>query len=124
MKNALKPEGLAAHADEVRATVARNLDELLKAERWSRRRAAHELGLTHTYVNSRASGQTDLSASDIAMFADFLDVPVSRFFDPASDHDDDNVTPMPRRGGDTRRRSIYLLDGVGPAGIEPTTSTV
>jgi transcriptional regulator with XRE-family HTH domain len=81
MKTAALPEELATRADEIRATVAQNLDDLLKSQRWSRRATAAQLGLTHTYVNSRAAGDTDLSASDLAMFADFLDVPVSRFFE-------------------------------------------
>lgn len=76
------PEGLATRSDEVRSTVALNLDALLKEKRWSRRAAATALGLTHTYVNSRAAGDTDLSASDLAMFADFLEVSVADFFTP------------------------------------------
>lgn len=82
MKTAAFPQELAEQSDEVRTTVAHNLDVLLKQQRWSRRKAATALGLTHTYVNSRAAGDTDLSASDLAMFAKFLQVDVSEFFKP------------------------------------------
>lgn len=95
MKPAALPEELATRADEVRELVARNLDQLLKEQRWSRRAASAALGLTHTYVNSRVAGDTDLSASDLDMFAAFLDVPVARFFQaPVAET---NVTPLPRR---------------------------
>jgi len=100
MKTAAFPEELATRADAIRDLVARNLDQLLKEQRWSRRAAAAELGLTHTYVNSRAAGDTDMSASDLAMFAEFLAVPVSRFF--AEPVDDTNVTPLPRATRRTR----------------------
>lgn len=94
MRAASLPAGLAEHADEVRERVAKNLSDLLKKNRWSRRAAATALGLTNTYVNSRASGDVDLSASDLAMFAEFLEVPVTAFF--AKPADSTNVTPMPR----------------------------
>lgn len=110
MKPAALPEELSTQADEVRTRVAKNLSDELKAQRWTRRSAAAELGLTSRYVNSRAAGEVDLSASDLVMFADFLSVPVSRFFE-TSLGDDTNVTPIGRqRGAQGRRRSIYLLD--------------
>jgi len=68
------------NADEVRETVAANLRATLKQNRWSERKAADALGLTPAYVNRRASGDTDLSSSDLAMFARFLNVPVQHFF--------------------------------------------
>lgn len=80
MKNATIPENVAAQADIVRHTVAANLSALLDEQRWSRRAAATALGLTHRYVNSRATGDVELSSSDLAMFARFLNVPISRFF--------------------------------------------
>lgn len=82
MKQTAIPDQLAAQATEIRLTVAANLDSLLEQNRWSRRAAALALGLTHRYVNSRATGEVELSSSDLAMFADFLGVPITRFFEP------------------------------------------
>lgn len=82
MRTAALPEDLATRADQVRWTVATNLDTILKRERWSRRAAALALGLSHRYVNDRATGDVDLSASDLAMFADFLEVSISDFYAP------------------------------------------
>jgi transcriptional regulator with XRE-family HTH domain len=65
---------------EVREVVAANLSRALFLQRWSERKAATALGLTNTYVNRRASGLTECSASDLAMFSEFLDMPVSEFF--------------------------------------------
>jgi len=98
MKTAALPQELAARSDEVRSTVAYNLDAALKGQRWSRRAAATALGLTHTYVNSRAAGDTDLSASDLVMFADFLSMPVSAFFQPIPTGNDNvtDITSNPR----------------------------
>ena len=44
MRTAALPEDLATRADQVRWTVATNLDTILKRERWSRRAAALALG--------------------------------------------------------------------------------
>lgn len=120
MRNAHIPEAAAEKATAVRATVAHNLSAELKAQRWSQRAAATALGLTPRYVNSRAIGDVDMSASDLAMFAEFLDVPIARFFDETHDRDSNvtsiNAKKAPTRMGEGRK--------VGPAGIEPTTSTV
>ena len=107
-----------AHAEERDLTneiVAENLRHFMSAERWSGRRLAHELGLQPVYVQRRMSGEVELSVSDLKMFSDKLGAKVQDFFVPRTE---------PRPGGGARRRSLYLLDGVGPAGIEPTTSTV
>lgn len=77
MSNAMQ-----AVPDEVRERVAANLRRELKDNRWSERKAAAALGLSPAYINRRASGETELSASDIAMFASFLDVPEQKFFLP------------------------------------------
>ena len=61
--------------------VAANLAAELTRQRWSGRKAAAALGLTNVYVSRRASGELECSASDLAMFAEFLDIPVSRFFE-------------------------------------------
>lgn len=111
MKQAVLPEALSTQADEVRIRVACNLDDELKAQRWTRRAAAGELGLTPRYVNSRVAGDVDLSASDLAMFSDFLGVPVSRFFAPRPKDDGGNVTSIGRATGGARgRRSLYLIE--------------
>lgn len=65
---------------ETAQIVAANLRRALKDNRWSERQAAAALGLTPAYVNRRASGDTELSASDLAMFSAFLKVPVQNFF--------------------------------------------
>lgn len=88
MRTAALPEDLATRADQVRWTVATNLDTILKRERWSRRAAALALGLSHRYVNDRATGDVDLSASDLAMFADFLEVSISDFYAPIPEGSD------------------------------------
>lgn len=93
MKHAHLPEEAAERATAVRAKVAHNFSYELKAQRWSQRAAATALGLTPRYVNSRAIGDVDMSASDLAMFAEFLDVPVARFFDEPHDTDS-NVTSI------------------------------
>lgn len=111
MKSASLPVPLAAQSELVRHTVARNLDRLLTEQRWSRRAAANALGLTHRYVNSRAAGEVDLSASDLSMFAKFLGVSEQSFFEPVRD---DSVISI----GGVRRGKV------GPEGLEPPASSV
>ena len=60
--------------------VAHNLTTLLTENRWSGRKAAMALGLNPMYVTRRMSGDVECSASDLALFADFLSVPVGAFF--------------------------------------------
>lgn len=111
MKTAALPDQLSARADEVRSCVAANLSDLLTDNRWSRRSAAAELGLTHRYVNDRAAGAVDLSSSDLAMFAEFLNVPISRFFEKPKDDSD-----IPRIGAGSRskvRTEDYRIDVAG-----------
>jgi transcriptional regulator with XRE-family HTH domain len=67
--------------DETRELVAANLSAELTRQRWSGRKAAAALGLTQPYVARRMSGDVELSASDIVMFASFLDIPVTKFFE-------------------------------------------
>ena len=80
MRNAVVPAEIAEQADKMRTIIATNFSDMLEENRWSRRRAAEALGLTHTYVNSRATGDVEMSGSDIVLFADFLAVPVTEFF--------------------------------------------
>lgn len=106
MRTAALPADLATRSDEIRQTVATNIDALLKSQRWSRRAAAMALGISHRYVNDRAAGDVDVTASDLAMFADFLDVPVSRFF-------------AETQNGPASEETEPL--NVPPTGVEPAT---
>ena len=90
------------HPDQVRELVAANLRKHLKDNRWSQRKAAEALHLTPAYVNRRAAGETDLSASDLAMFARFLNVPVQNFFMQITDWSLAPVTRLIPRSGPTR----------------------
>lgn len=65
----------------VRELVAANLTAELRRKRFSDRQAATALGLTNVYVSRRASGAVELSASDLALFSDFLDIPISKLFE-------------------------------------------
>lgn len=64
----------------VRELIAANLDAELTRQRWTKRKAAAALGISHVYVSRRTSGEVELSGSDLAMFSEFLAIPVSRFF--------------------------------------------
>ena len=105
MRTPTVPKEIREHADEVRALVAKNLSDTLKEQRWSRRQAATALGLTHTYVNARAAGDVDLSASDLALFADFLSVPITRFFAPTDQGG--TITPLPTREVSPSVNDVY-----------------
>ena len=67
--------------DATAQTVAANLSAELSRQRWSARKASVALGLTHVYVSRRASGDVECSASDLAMFAELLEVPITKFFE-------------------------------------------
>lgn len=75
------PEMIASEFDRMRELTSTNLRDLIDASGKSRRQVARELQLTPRYVDSRATGTVEMSASDLALFATFLDVPVSRFYD-------------------------------------------
>ena len=59
-------------AEDRRRRRAKCLDELFTAERWTNRKIATRLGLSHTYVGRRRDGQNDMTFEDIEMFADVL----------------------------------------------------
>lgn len=65
---------------DVREKIAANLSAEMKRARWSGRAMADALGLTQAYVARRASGDVELSGSDIDLFAGFLGVPVAALF--------------------------------------------
>lgn len=115
MKHATIPEAVAEKATAVRNTVAHSLSAELKAQRWSQRAAATALGLTPRYVNSRANGDVDMSASDLAMFAEFLDIPIARFFDEHHDSDG-NVTSINTKKGTKPRSLVPKVAGSNPVG--------
>jgi transcriptional regulator with XRE-family HTH domain len=85
--------------DETRETVASNLDAELTRQRWSKRKAAAALGITPIYVTRRTSGEVELSASDLVMFASFLNIPVTRLLTKLPDLDSNQepagFTPAP-----------------------------
>lgn len=104
-----------------RDRVAANLYAELKRQRWTTRAAATALGLSQAYVNRRTSGAAELSASDLEMFSEFLDIPIERFFL------NDEKAPAAARGraGASGISGIVDISGrVGPTGFEPMTSTV
>lgn len=78
---------------------------------------AAQFGLTPMSASRRLSGQTPFTTSEVQRASKMFGVSIESLF---TEH------RTPRPGGGAGRRSIYLLDGygVGPAGIEPTTSTV
>jgi len=91
------------------SVVADNLRAELARARWSGRKAAQALGLSPNWVQRRLSGDTALEPNDIVLFADFLNIPVERLFSV-------ETTKTPTLLSEGRR--------VGPAGFDPTTSTV
>jgi len=74
----------SAHANtekpSARGAIAANVDAEFTRKRWTKRRAAIALGMSHVYVSRRTSGEVELSGSDLATFAAFLAVPVQTFF--------------------------------------------
>lgn len=52
----------------------------MKNQRWSARKAAAALGVQHTFISRRLSGETPMDADDMEMFARLLNVDVAMFF--------------------------------------------
>ena len=96
-------------SEDIRDIIAGNLRAELTRQRWSNRKAAAALGLTHVYVGRRANGEVELSGTDLALFAGLLEIPVAKLFE-----------------GTTKTPAATNGDGgqVGPAGLDPATSTV
>jgi transcriptional regulator with XRE-family HTH domain len=91
-----------AALDSVNAARGRALRELLSGERWTGRSAAMRLGVNYAYVNRRLLGEVELSFSDVQAFA-----------------------PLVQKSDVELFAYLANVDStVGPAGIEPTTSTV
>ena len=76
----MNKNALAFDAEATREMIAANFSAEMKRARWSGRSMAGALGLTQPYVARRASGEVELSGSDLALFSEFLNIPVSRFF--------------------------------------------
>ena len=96
-----------------REIVATNLRTALKDQRWSERRAADALGLTHAYVNRRVSGETELSGSDIAMFASFLRMREQDFFTQITNGSLARVTELRPRATVTDRAALAPVTDIG-----------
>ena len=58
----------------VKQLAAANLKQLLKDYRWSERKAAVRLNLTQGYINRRTTADTELSTSDIVLFAQLFEL--------------------------------------------------
>lgn len=57
---------------ELRERRAAALDDMFESERWTNRKVAAALGLTHTYVGRRRNGELDLTFADVEMFSSLL----------------------------------------------------
>jgi transcriptional regulator with XRE-family HTH domain len=68
MRKSTKP----VTVEDIDQRAAWNLRALLAGERWSGRKAATALGLAPMYVTRRLNGQTEISFSDIVLFAGLL----------------------------------------------------
>ena len=72
-----------AHADvrdETANTVAANLSDYMKQRRWTGRSFALALGLKPIYVQRRMSGEVEMSATDLRVFAQQLEIREQDFF--------------------------------------------
>lgn len=80
--------------DATRERIASNFSAEMKRARWSGRSMAAALGLTQPYVARRAAGTVEMSGSDLALFAKFLEIPVSRFFVEPDDETSPELAPV------------------------------
>ncbi|WP_425561529.1 helix-turn-helix domain-containing protein [Leucobacter komagatae] len=87
--------------------VADNLAAELARRRISGRQASAAMGLSVPYVARRISGETPLDVNDLFAFSALL-----------------GVSPAVLLGTENPHQSPDGGVSVGPAGIEPTTSTV
>ena len=106
--NLVQLPGLASRSNEPHQLVADNLAAELARKRMSGRQAARALNLSQPYVARRVSGEIPLDVNDLFMFSKLLSIDPSVLLNAE--------TPHP---GNPSEGSV-----VGPAGIEPTTSTV
>jgi len=99
--NLINLPGSSPRSNDPHQFVADNLAAELARRRISGRQAAKKLGLSQPYVARRVSGDIPLDVNDIFAFSRLLGI---------------NPEVLLTGGSGS--------DGVGPAGIEPTTSTV
>lgn len=74
-----------AHADQHDATallVAANLTQYMDERRWTGRSFALAHGFTPIYVQRRMSGEVEMSATDLKVFADHLGIKVQDLYKP------------------------------------------
>lgn len=93
----------------MREIAAANLAAELARQRWSDRKAATALGVTHVYVSRRASGKVELTVSDLDMFARFLNVSVSRFFEKLPEKDS-NLQPAGLETDEPESDAAFVTD--------------
>lgn len=95
-------------------TVASNIRAELARVNSKPAELARLLGENEMWLSRRLGNKVAFSTNDVQQIADILGVSVGTLFEER------------RRasGGALGVRTLYLVDEVGPAGIEPTTSTV
>ena len=76
----IKSEAHGERRDETAEIVAVNLRDTMKLKRWTGRSLALSLGLKPIYVQRRMSGEVEMSATDLRVFADQLEITVQDFF--------------------------------------------
>lgn len=105
--------------DGARDEVAASVRAHLAVRRISDSALARGIGMSQSKVSRRTNGDIAFDTDDLGRIARFLDVSLVELIQMPTTSE---IAPRP--GGGAGLRGIYLLDGVGPAGIEPTTSTV
>jgi hypothetical protein len=80
-------------------------------------------GTSRAYWSRRVNGETPFDIDDLSVIASITGTPIT---DLVRTTEVAPPPPLPRTGGGSGRRNIYFMETyrVGPAGIEPTTSTV
>ena len=89
---------------------------MLDAERWTNRKAAAALGLTHTYVGRRRNGENDLTFADVEMFASLLRLTPEQLFAELR-----SAALSPSPVNDEGRSEERPSTDVPPTGVEPAT---
>lgn len=95
-------------------TVAANVRAQLAYANLAQGELANVLGLSKMAVSRRLNDDTEFTAGEIVLVADFFEIEPGELF----------VERNPRKTKKTPTPKSEGLDVVGPAGIEPTTSTV
>ena len=104
--------------NSVRTARAQHMHGLLKADRWSISAAALQLGINKSVLASRMNGTTAFLADEIEAIAGLLrrDAVTVYMEYLSAGFPDPGTNNAPTANGEG--------ENVGPAGIEPTTSTV